>query len=153
MGSVIEPSPGSYMLGLYLSSKKRLSIGKQGSFEFKRGHYLYCGSAQGPGGLKARISHHLKPSARPHWHIDYLKQAAAIRHIWFAYGPNMEHLWAQTLAGQPNCVFPIPGFGSSDCDCPSHLLFSTTSFYIILDDLAGNGAFLKVKRVPHSVRL
>ncbi len=51
---------------------KRLEIGRLGSFNIIPGFYAYVGSAFGPGGLRARIRHHLESVAQPHWHIDYL---------------------------------------------------------------------------------
>ncbi len=67
---------GSYLLWLFLPRGADLTIGKLGCHHFSRGWYLYCGSAFGPGGLRARIGHHLKHSDKKHWHIDYLKSKA-----------------------------------------------------------------------------
>ena len=86
------------------------------------GFYVYIGSAFGPGGLKARIYHHLKTSNRPHWHIDYLIPALRFNEIWYTYDcEHHEHLWATVLGCSKGATIPIPGFGASDCRCRSHL--------------------------------
>ena len=64
--------PGTYALILVSSSDRWIEIGKLGKFLIQPGYYVYAGSAFGPGGLKARIAHHMRISQRPHWHIDYL---------------------------------------------------------------------------------
>ena len=82
------------------------------------------GSALGPGGLAARLRHHLRMAKRPHWHIDHLRQKLAIGEIWYVRGKERhEHHWASRLEDLEVATVPIKGFGSSDCDCPSHLFF------------------------------
>jgi Uri superfamily endonuclease len=114
---------GSYLLWFFLPRGADLTIGKLGRHHFKRGWYLYCGSAFGAGGLRARIGHHLKPSEKKHWHVDYLKSEANIRSVWFCRGENNEHDWSKKLSTLPGANFPVIGFGSSDCDCRSHLIY------------------------------
>ena len=115
---------GTYVLVLFLKKGVGLQIGKLGSFNFKRGYYAYVGSAFGPGGLAARLKHHQTPSARPHWHIDYLKTAAALVDIWFSTKPDRsEHAWAEKLLSLEAGQCPVKGFGSSDCRCLSHLVY------------------------------
>jgi len=114
---------GSYLLWLFLPRGADLTIGKLGCHHFSRGWYLYCGSALGPGGLRARIGHHLKHSDKKHWHIDYLKSKAHIRSVWFCVGENFEHVWSRQLADLAEASYPLKGFGSSDCHCLSHLIY------------------------------
>lgn len=114
--------PGSYLLGLYLRRGTWLEIGRFGRQRLARGWYLYCGSARGPGGLRARLGHHLQPAARPHWHVDYLRHVAELRQIWYLPGDNREHCWARQLAATPSGHCPLIGFGASDCRCASHLI-------------------------------
>ena len=114
---------GSYLLWMYLSRRQMIAIGRRGVHSFERGWYGYCGSAFGPGGLRARLRHHLRPVARCHWHIDYLKQWARPRAVWLCRGDNLEHRWSGLLQGRPGAGLPLPGFGSSDCDCPAHLVY------------------------------
>ena len=91
-------------------------------FTLEAGWYLYAGSANGSGGLKARISRHLRPEKRPHWHVDQLTMAASdIFALAFPNGSECE-LTAE-LNEKSDFGFPLPGFGSSDCrSCTSHLL-------------------------------
>jgi Uri superfamily endonuclease len=90
----------------------------------KPGYYTYIGSAFGPGGLKARINHHLNHCSRPHWHLDYLRPQLELSEIWYTYDQTRrEHQWAAIHSGARGVMMPLPGFGSSDCRCPSHLFF------------------------------
>jgi Uri superfamily endonuclease len=119
--------PGTYILLMRLPRGQALTIGYLGRREFARGWYLYVGSAFGPGGVAARCNHHRRVSTRPRWHIDYLRQAALLRAIWFSHEPtHLEHAWAGVLAGQPGLSLPVRGFGASDCDCPGHLFYSAS---------------------------
>ena len=116
---------GSYALLLILAEPVRLAVGRLGVFDFSAGQYLYFGSAHGPGGLRGRLAHHLRPVERPHWHIDYLRAYAEVRQVWWAVGKeSLECAWSQALIGLPGVTFPAPGFGASDCKmgCVSHLV-------------------------------
>ena len=120
----MQSLPGTYTLVLSSSIEKPVKIGKLGTLFLKPGFYVYIGSAFGPGGLKARTRHHLKSSGRPHWHIDYLAPALRLHEIWYTYDPiRREHQWAEIHAGTRGASMPLPGFGSSDCGCRSHLFF------------------------------
>jgi Uri superfamily endonuclease len=120
----MHPLPGTYALIFSSTAEKPVGIGKLGIIYLKRGFYIYIGSAFGPGGLKARIRHHLKNSSRPHWHIDYLAPMLKPHEIWYTYDPvRREHQWAELHADARGASIPLPGFGSSDCGCPSHLFF------------------------------
>jgi Uri superfamily endonuclease len=90
---------------------------------FPAGWYVYVGSALGPGGLAARLCHHLAPMRRPHWHIDHLRTVVGpVVEIWYAVGPERRECdWATRLATRPGATRPIGGFGASDCRCPAHL--------------------------------
>lgn len=126
-GSTSLPSfqKGTYLLILYLAMAKEIRIGKLGTFEFKKGYYAYIGSAFCPGGLSARINHHLEVTHHPHWHIDYLRKYASIYEIWICEQEiRLEHRWADILRTTiDNASIPAPGFGSSDCMCETHLFY------------------------------
>lgn len=116
--------PGTYTLILYAKEPFIVEIGKLGELQGKPGYYLYCGSAFGTGGLTARLNHHCHIAKRPHWHIDYLRKKIALSHIWYSHDPiKREHDWAQLLGGYSTASFPQLDFGSSDCKCPSHLIY------------------------------
>ena len=87
----IEPMPGTYALILFCASNARIQIGRLGMMQLQRGDYIYLGSASGPGGLRARMAHHHKPSPRPHWHIDYLRAHTQLQCIWFPNSRNPKH--------------------------------------------------------------
>jgi Uri superfamily endonuclease len=74
--------------------------------------------------VRARIAHHLKPSCRPHWHIDYLRAHTKVEDIW--YRPDtqrLEHIWAEHIGLAEGASIPLVGVGSTDCGCESHLFF------------------------------
>ena len=120
----VEPKPGTSALILPCSTKVRVHIGRLGTLWLQPGHYVYLGSALGPGGLRARIAHHQKPPLRPHWHIDYLRAHTQIHCIWFSYDARRrEHQWARMVQTMRGAKIPLRGFGASDCHCRSHLYF------------------------------
>jgi len=59
------------------------------------------------------------------WHVDWLtSQAASVKVL--ALPDITECAIIHSLSAQPENVFPLPQFGSSDCRiCPAHLLFTT----------------------------
>ena len=93
--------------------------------DIQPGYYIYVGSAFGPGGVQARITRHCRRSKPRHWHIDYLRTVAPLREIWFSHDPERrEHQWAELVRERRGSQVPQPGFGSSDCDCETHLLYT-----------------------------
>lgn len=112
--------PGSYLLLLALPAPVELTIGCLGRRTFAAGSYLYCGSALG--GLTARLARHLRREKRPHWHIDFLLERARIVEVWVLPGRTRLECLARRSLTELGGV-PVPGFGSSDCRCPGHLLF------------------------------
>ena len=106
---------GAYILIASVDRMRRLPIGRLGTFDIRPGFYAYVGSACGPGGLRARIGHHIGPVSAPHWHIDYLLGCATPIEVWFARSDRrLEQDWAKLLAHTPVFRMPIPRFGSSD---------------------------------------
>nr|WP_319377116.1 GIY-YIG nuclease family protein [uncultured Methanoregula sp.] len=101
-------------------------VGALGEIAFRKGWYIYVGSALGTGGL-ARLERHIALShnkdKRPKWHVDYLSTDSRFVLRLAVHAVTEERLecrLADALAGAA-----IPGFGSSDCDCPSHLFYRT----------------------------
>lgn len=116
-------APGSYVLVTSVSRDTLLTVGQLGIFRFEPGFYCYCGSAMGPGGLDARLSRHLRRRKKAHWHVDYLLQRAVVVEIWKAHSTRrLECLYAHALINMSGAHVSVPGFGSSDCDCPAHLV-------------------------------
>ena len=119
---------GSYILLIQLPEEQTVTIGSLKAIHFPRGYYAYVGSAMS--GLKSRLSHHLKESKKPRWHIDYLLQRAPISSIILCEAKQrIECNIAQALNHQFDS---IPGFGCSDCRCRSHLFFSTEEMKSII---------------------
>ncbi len=117
-----RPEYGTYVLVLRLSRSTEITVGKLGTFDFPKGFYLYVGSAHGPGGLAARLRHHLSHPKNPHWHIDCLRRAAEPVEVWTSgEWARREHSWALLLYQMQGAAMPAAGFGASDCRCPSHL--------------------------------
>lgn len=126
-----EPTPGepgTYAL-LFRARAGRIEVGRLGEQVIEPGWYLYLGSAFGPGGVAARVGRHLReghargPGARPHWHVDRLHEIAEVHAVWFCHDRRRrEHLWAREARRLDGASIPIDGFGSSDCDCRSHLI-------------------------------
>ena len=115
---------GTYALVLTSHKTSLVGIGSLGTLELQPGFYVYVGSAFGAGGLAARIGHHTQIAARPHWHIDYLRAACDLIEIWFTTeAARREHSWAGAVARLPGAGVPMPGFGSSDCQCAAHLFW------------------------------
>lgn len=114
---------GSYALVFFCPVPVEVSTGRLGKLMLERGYYVYCGSAFGPGGVKARTDHHRRLSKRPHWHLDYLRPHLDLREIWYTFdNSNREHQWAANLASLRGASLPFPGFGACDCSCVSHLI-------------------------------
>ncbi len=108
--------PGTYALFLTLSAPAQLTIGKLGVFDFPAGEYVYMGSARGPGGLRARLRHHLRPAQRPHWHIDYLRTQAVVSGGVYVVQEEiaagrmpLECAWSQALLTLPGASVPADG--------------------------------------------
>jgi len=124
---MVTPQPGTYALVLLSTKSAPVRIGKLGSLQLQPGFYVYVGSAHGSGGLKSRVGHHLKATARPHWHIDYLRAHTQPEEVWYAIDRNRwECRWTDCLSQLRGASVPLKGFGSSDCHCGSHLFFFST---------------------------
>jgi len=112
---------GVYLLQIELSEED-LEVGSLGSISFE-GHYIYVGSALGGGGL-ARVKRHLEVNrgikSGGHWHVDSLLEKGELKRIWVLPTENdLECKLARAL--RRRLGDGVEGFGSSDCDCPSHL--------------------------------
>ncbi|MGJ0505005.1 MAG: GIY-YIG nuclease family protein [Methylocystis sp.] len=110
---------GAYVLALRLDAPLNVRVGKT-SASLSAGDYLYCGSARGPGGLRARLARHMRPQKRAHWHIDQITSAARI------LGAFIDEAGDECAlnAALDRLPAPVAGFGSSDCRrCAAHLRF------------------------------
>ncbi len=122
---MLPKKPGSYILLLKCVQPEKIQIGAKGILTTRKGYYLYCGSAFGPGGLTARVGRHLRNSKKNRWHIDYLRERLQIIEIWYStHFKSLEHQCAEVFLSNIEMTIPQIGFGSSDCDCKTHLFFS-----------------------------
>ncbi|MBW2477234.1 MAG: GIY-YIG nuclease family protein [Deltaproteobacteria bacterium] len=100
-----------------------MKIGRWGFLQVGQGHYIYVGSAHGPGGLLSRVSRHLRSTKSKHWHIDYLLEYSTPISVFYTYNRDrLEHRWAEGIIKMDGFT-PIIGFGCSDCNCQTHLFF------------------------------
>ena len=113
---------GIYQLLIYLPKNASIVIGRKGKFKFPTGYYIYTGSARN--GLEKRIERHLKKSKKHFWHIDYLLDFASIKKVFLFANAKYDEcgLNLKTLK-RPGAKIIMPKFGSSDCGCPTHLVF------------------------------
>ncbi|MCX8116658.1 MAG: DNA/RNA nuclease SfsA [Desulfobacterota bacterium] len=109
---------GSYLLLLKLRRDRKLSVGSLGRLPFKKGFYLYVGSAMSQ--LSRRIERHRRLRKRHRWHIDFLREKA---HFCSALpirsSARLECEIAQALGKVSE--WTVERFGCSDCSCRSHL--------------------------------
>jgi Uri superfamily endonuclease len=133
--NIIPKQGGTYALHLRQNHPERTKIGKLGEFCFPAGDYLYIGSALGPGGLKARLTRHLRGKSRYHWHIDWLREITdAIGAYYLTSDSHYECKWSQFLLSFPLVTIPAARFGASDCrrsknSCAAHLVCFETGFH------------------------
>lgn len=111
---------GSYLLLIRLPRARRLAYGARREATFHPGWYIYVGSAMRH--MTARLARHARQRKRFHWHADRLR-ACASEAIPLAIrtAARIECALARDLAR----LYPsgAPGFGASDCSCPTHLFF------------------------------
>lgn len=121
----LPQAPGTYLLQFICNQPAMIEVGKAGQLQLLPGIYLYVGSAFGPGGLAARLRHHLRERpVRQHWHLDYLRPYLQPTRLWYTLGPDCwEHDWAQAVPRARGTTVPLQGLGASDCHCRSHLFF------------------------------
>lgn len=115
----IPDEKGTYILKIKLNNSKNIVYGKNKLDRFERGYYFYVGSALGnTNNLKKRIERHLRKDKKFHWHIDYLLEHGSINKIYIS-----ENAVECEVSKELNFLKSIKGFGSSDCNCKSHLFY------------------------------
>jgi len=115
----ISETKGTYCLLFEIDTLSfKVKSGKQ--FSLKKGVYVYVGSAFGSGGLRKRLSRHLKKEKKKHWHIDFIStdNSFKVLEIWIIEDKKVECSLANLISETEKTII---GFGSTDCNCPSHL--------------------------------
>lgn len=108
---------GVYTVFLRLEESKSIEIGALGEIKFLPGVYVYVGS--GRTNLEKRVRRHFGEVENRHWHIDYFSaEAEAIDSFLLPEESRYECELADILSETGDAV---QEFGSSDCDCSSHL--------------------------------
>ncbi|MFW5787119.1 MAG: GIY-YIG nuclease family protein [Halanaerobiales bacterium] len=118
----VDYNQGIYLLEVFLHKPKKIEVGALGIHPFPPGYYYYSGSAQK--NLKARIERHKYGGEKKHWHIDYLLEVGHFKRF-FTWQINKygECKLAQYLKQRLGGEIILSGFGSSDCNCESHLIY------------------------------
>lgn len=123
---------GVYSLIIRLSRSVEINIGRLGNFVFPKGFYIYIGSAQN--GLEKRINRHISSNKKLHWHIDYLlSYAKIVKVLRYAGDRDAECKLSCMIGGCDGANVIVNGFGSSDCDCMTHLYYFKNMTGIIKD--------------------
>ena len=123
----IPADAGAYALLVRLDLPWRPSIRSLPDRILEPGPYIYCGSAYGPGGLRARVTRHMRAGKPAHWHVDRLTAAGRIEGAAVRIGGRECDLVAAFMANGADVA--LAGFGSSDCRrCAAHLLAVPTGF-------------------------
>ena len=120
---------GTYIIVIYLLEYSKIEIGSLGEIDFAKGYYLYIGSAMGNIGsttLENRVKRHFsKPKNKKiFWHIDYLltNKKCVITCIYLIPSLNrLECIIAKEITEISDNF--IKDFGSTDCECLSHLYY------------------------------
>lgn len=110
---------GIYVLIIQVHANISMNVGALGKLTFKKGLYAYVGSAQN--NLEQRVKRHLRKKKRKFWHIDYLlgNDATKVIKVFYKEADKTEECTIANALGERG--EPIDDFGSSDCQCKSHL--------------------------------
>lgn len=109
---------GSYMILLTIVDDLQIAVGSLGDLSFPAGYYVYVGAARSS--MTKQMERHLRNNRANHEHIDYLrKHAKKCISIPIRTDTVLEHDLARSLATIADDL--VPHFGSSGCQCVSHL--------------------------------
>ena len=110
-----------YVLIIQVENTTSIKVGSLGELVFKTGIYAYVGSAQT--NLDQRIKRHLQKEKKLFWHIDYLLNSdkIKIKKVLLKEGMKKEECNLANLINMKGKA--MLKFGSSDCNCKSHLFF------------------------------
>jgi Uri superfamily endonuclease len=118
---ILNSSHTLYAVHLNLIEDQKVVIGKLGGFSFQKGNYIYIGSAKRA--IASRLARHKKIEKKKRWHLDYLRYHCEITRIITYEDSDGECALAENLRKETGGIYPIRGFGSSDCKCYSHLIW------------------------------
>ena len=111
---------GCYLLVMEVKDDLKVEVGALGRLTFKPGYYVYVGSAKA--NLQKRIERHKRKHKALKWHIDYLTVTARVVADFPIRSEEISECeLARMLKGFADGE--VPKFGSSDCQCQSHLFY------------------------------
>ena len=111
----------TYWLIIQLNNSSTIKVGKLGEMDFKKGYYVYVGSALNS--IDSRVRRHLSKEKKLFWHIDYLLNSP---------NSNVEEVILERSPEKWECNVAVEiskkgistdRFGCSDCKCSSHLFY------------------------------
>ncbi len=110
---------GTYILVLNLPKDRTITIGRLGTFRFRKGTYFYVGSAKG--GFSKRVIRYFRNKKAKRWHIDYLLEYAEPTGV-FLFD---EFFKEDGIARKMKKMYgaSIKHFGSSDTSFETHLFY------------------------------
>ncbi len=118
---------GTYCLIINQKEKSTIKVGALGKIDIDDGFYVYIGSAMNS--LTGRIKRHLSDDKKLHWHIDYLlkdKNSKIVDVIFTISSKDIECNLSQFIKNES--TNEVNQFGSSDCNCNSHLYYFESLF-------------------------
>lgn len=113
---------GLYLLAVPAPRDLTLRVGALGPRRLPAGVHLYTGSARR--GLWQRVARHLRQDKALRWHADHLTTCGEVGRPWALLlpgDPRQECALHAEVGRRLPVVGACPGFGCSDCACPSHL--------------------------------
>ena len=118
---------GTYTVILSCNRPTIVRIGRLGSIRLQAGYYVYTGSGLGAGAvsLEGRIARHKRRSKTLRWHIDYLtsnKYCKFTGAVYVVSSRRLECRINRLILRSFQALPTLRKFGSSDCNCSTHLL-------------------------------
>lgn len=110
---------GAYILVVNVSKDISKGIGALGKVKFLKGYYAYIGSAMNS--IERRVGRHLRKEKKKFWHIDYLLDDENVKTVKVFYKESNKKEECKIAGMVSKFGEPVIGFGSSDCNCKSHL--------------------------------
>ena len=122
MKEEVNINKGNYCLIISVKDDANIKIGAKGIMSFKKGFYVYVGSALNS--LNKRIERHISKNKKKHWHADYLllDENVEICEVVFTYSSKKIECEISNEISKNSDEY-VELFGCSDCDCISHLYY------------------------------
>lgn len=115
--SLTETVKAVYAAFFQIQEKKSIEVGALGEIDFSPGIYVYLGSAMT--NVEKRLERHFRETENKHWHVDYFsEEAEPLDYFILPEESEFECVLSEIAAEFGD---PVENFGSSDCNCGSHL--------------------------------